>query len=164
MEIELDKDSLSRIAKEIDWGAVPPELSKLTLSPSFYLMQLVHKWEKNIREKLVGFDLTNTQFNLLASLIILTNDGKVITQMDLANFLKADKMMVSEVLRTLERKGFIIRENHPNDRRAKSLIVTDKGIGIFEVALKHAVEYDDQFFSILGDDKDEFIRMLKKFL
>lgn len=164
MEIELDKESLSRIVREINWEDVSPELGKLTLSPSFYLMQLVHNWEKQIREKLVDFDLTNTQFNLLASLIILTKDEKVITQMDLANFLKADKMMVSEVLRTLERKGFIVRENHPNDRRAKSLIVTDKGIGVFEVAVKHAVKFDEQFFSVLGDDKDEFIRMLKKFV
>ena len=86
------------------------------------------------------------------------------TQMDLAKYLKLDKMMVSEVLRTLEKKGYILRVNNPNDKRAKSLIVTDKGVKLNEMALEKALAIDRQFFAVLGDDKDEFVRMLKKFL
>lgn len=162
MERELDKDCLSRIAQEIDWEAVYPAIGKLSYSPSFFLMQAVQTMEKNIRELLVDFDLTKTQFNLLMGLIVLIKGGKVVTQVDLADFLKADKMMVSEVLRTLEKKGYIVREKYSGDRRAKSLVVTEKGLAIIEVALKHAVKFDEEFFSVLGDEKDDFIRLLKK--
>ena len=162
--MELDKERLFNITKEIDREAVSPELVKLTTSPSFYLKQVFHVWEKYLQENLNYFDLTKTQFSLLSSLVALTKDGRVVTQMDLANYLKADKMMVSEVLRALEWKGFIFREDHPDDRRAKSIAVTKKGIDIFEIAIREFVRFDEEFFSVLGDDKDEFIRILKKFL
>ncbi len=164
MEYEADKECWSDIAKEIDWGSAYPAVHKLTESPTYYLKQVVHLMQKTMRESLVDFDLTNTQFTLLMGLTVLTQKSKCVTQMDLANFLKLDKMMVSEVLRTLEKKGYILRVNNPNDKRAKSLIVTDKGVKLNEMALEKALAIDAQFFSVLGDDKDEFVRMLKKFL
>jgi DNA-binding MarR family transcriptional regulator len=164
MDHELDKESLYQIANEIDWDSSYPAVRKLTQSPTYYLKQVMHRMQKNMRESLVDFDLTNTQFTLLMGLMVLTQKNKCVTQMDLAKFLKLDKMMVSEVLRTLEKKGYIIRVNNPNDKRAKSLIVTDKGVKVNEIALEKALAIDEQFFSALGDDKDEFIRMLKKLL
>ncbi len=164
MDIDIDKECLSSIAREIDWEAVYPAIGKMTDSPSFYLMQVVHGLEKTIRRQLVDFDLTITQFSMLTSLMILTKNGTAVTQMDLANSLKADKMMVSQVLRTLEKKEYVIRENHPTDRRAKSLIVTEKGHMAIEVALKHAISLDEEFFSPLGEEKSDFIRLLKKLL
>ncbi len=164
MEYEADKECWSDIAKEIDWGSSYPAVHKLTESPTYYLKQVVHLMQKTMRESLVDFDLTNTQFTLLMGLTVLTQTRKCVTQMDLANFLKLDKMMVSEVLRTLEKKGYILRVNNPNDKRAKSLIVTDKGVKLNEMALEKALVIDARFFSALGDDKDEFVRMLKKLL
>ena len=164
MDIDLDEKCLSSIAKEIDWETVYPAIGKMTDSPSYYLMQVVHGLEKTVRRHLVDFDLTMTQFSLLISLMLLTKNGAAVTQMDLANSLKADKMMVSEVLRTLEKKGCVIRENHPTDRRAKSLIVTEKGLTTIEVALKQAISLDEEFFSPLGEEKSDFIRLLKKLL
>jgi DNA-binding MarR family transcriptional regulator len=73
-------------------------------------------------------------------------------------------MMVSDVLRTLERKGYVIRVNNPKDKRAKSLLVTEKGLKTAEKALEEALTIDDRFFSTLGDDREEFIRILKKLL
>jgi DNA-binding MarR family transcriptional regulator len=70
--------------------------------------------------------------------------------------------MVSEVLRTLEKKGYILREDHPTDKRAKSLAVTQKGIEIIDAAVKEAVIFDREFFSVIGEDREAFIRILKK--
>jgi DNA-binding MarR family transcriptional regulator len=162
MDMECDKDTLSQIASEIDWESFSPELRLLTGSPRFYLMKVVHRWQKQVREQLVDYDITSTQFTLLTSLMVMTKDGKVTTQADLSNFLKVDKMMVSDVLRTLEKKGYIVRESHPTDRRARSLVVTKKGLDLIEVTMKSAVSFDERFFAPLGDEKDDFIRMLKK--
>jgi DNA-binding MarR family transcriptional regulator len=162
MEYEADKECWSEIVE--GWGSAYPGVHKLTESPTYYLKQVVHLLQKTMRESLVDFDLTNTQFTMLMGLTALTQKSKCVTQMDLAKYLKLDKMMVSEVLRTLEKKGYILRVDNPNDKRAKSLIVTDKGVKLNEMALEKALAIDEQFFAVLGDDKEEFVRMLKKFL
>jgi DNA-binding MarR family transcriptional regulator len=162
MDKGLDHESLSRAAREIDWESFSPAVQKLIDSPSFHLNMVMHMWEKSLHEIVGDFDLTNTQFKMLVSLMVLTKDERIITQMDIAHLLEADKMMVSEVLRTLEKKGYVIRVSHPSDKRAKSLIVTKKGLEIVERAVQLAAEFDDKFFSPLGDEKDDFIRLLKK--
>jgi DNA-binding MarR family transcriptional regulator len=94
--------------------------------------------------------------------MILTRDQRIITQMDVANLTGADKMMVSEVIRKLEKKEYLIRASHPTDRRAKSLIVTQKGLDAVETAVQRAAKFDETFFSGLGDDLGSFTGMLKK--
>lgn len=164
MDSKVCKETFPFIGSDADWESISPKLHMLTSSPYFYLLQVVHKWQRSSRENFAEIDLTSTQFTLLTILVVLTKDGKVVTQTDLANFLKADKMMVSDVLRTLETKGYIVRKNHPTDRRAKSLIMTEKGITINEFAMKFAIQFNEQFFSPLGDEKEELIRLLKKLL
>ncbi|HMK46225.1 MAG TPA: MarR family winged helix-turn-helix transcriptional regulator [Methanocella sp.] len=162
MDINIDEECLSKIAREVDWNSVSPAIGKLAVGPSYQLLKVVHRLEKTLRKELMSFDLTNTQFSMLTSLMVLTKSGKIVTQMDLAKYLNADKMMVSEVLRTLEKKGHIIREQHPVDRRAKSLVVTEKGLTTIDVALKRALILEEGFYSVLGDEKDDLIRLLKK--
>lgn len=164
MDNKFDKKSLSDIAMTIDWDSISPSVSKMANSPTNYLCMAVSSMERRLREYLAGFDLTHTQLTVLMSLMILTKNGNTVTQRDMAIFLNMDKTMVSEVLRTLERKGYIVRKNHPNDNRAKSLIVTDKGLDITDVAANRAVEFNDNFFSALGDEKGDFVRMLKKLI
>jgi DNA-binding MarR family transcriptional regulator len=147
--------------REIEWESFSPSIQRLIDSPSYYLQVVVYRWEKGMQELLLDFDLTNTQFKILASLMFLTKDRQVITQMDVAKLMGADKMMVSEVIRTLEKKGYLVRADHPTDRRAKSLVVTEKGYDAVETAMQRAVRYDESFFSSLGNERESFQRMLK---
>lgn len=162
MFIDPGKETLSRVVQDADWSFMSPQVKKLVESPSFFLQMATYAWEKGLGELLADLDLTNTQFKMLASLVLLNKDRQVVTQMDIANRLGADKTMVSEVLRTLEKKGFIIREEHPLDRRAKSLTVTEKGFEVFEIAVKRAVEFNETFFAPLGKGRKQFTSMLKK--
>jgi DNA-binding MarR family transcriptional regulator len=162
MGIDQDEETISFNPRDIDWESFSPSVRKLTNSPSFYMGMVLHMWEKGLQGILADFDLTNTQFKLLASLMVLTKDQQIITQMDIAKLLNSDKMMVSEVLRTLEKKGYILRVSHPNDRRAKSLTVTEKGLEVVESAVQRAARFDETFFLPLGDERENFFRMLKK--
>jgi len=164
MDDDIGNDSFYCIGKDFDWESFFPSAHMLMESPGFYLLQVLNKLQKNMKENLADLDLTNTQFKLLIGLVVLTRGGKVFTQTGLANFLMLDKMMVSDVLRTLERKGYVIRVNNPKDKRAKSLLVTEKGLITAEKALEEALLINEGFFSVLGEDREEFIRMLKKFL
>ena len=161
MDIEIDEKLIHQATKGIDWKSFFPEIGKMMVSPSFYLMQAQRLHERKLRDLLIDFDLTETQFYLLISLMVLTKKGEVVTQMNLADFFDADKMLVSKVLRTLEKKKMVIRKKHPVDSRAKSLIVTKKGLEAIDNVLALVAKLDEEFFSAI-DNKDEFIEQLKK--
>lgn len=155
--------SEKEIEKEIDWEAIYPEITKILVSPGFYLLEAQHSHERKIRDLFVNFNLTRTQFDILIRLAVFTQTKKVVTQKDFADFFKIDKMLVSKVLRTLEKKEFVIREKHPYDKRAKSLVITKKGLATIEDVLKYVVKFDEEFFSVL-DNQDDFIMQLKKLI
>lgn len=101
-------------------------------------------------------DLTQTQFVLLAALGWLSKKGNAITQVDIANQSNADRMMVSKVLRTLEEKGFITRQEHETDTRAKTIRLTTNGEVVLQKAIIEIENADLDFFATLGNKLSSF--------
>ena len=66
--------------------------------------------------------LTPEQFMLID---LLWNQGEM-TQQELADQLHKDKNSVTKLVDAIERKGFVIRRQSRNDRRANTLLLTDK--------------------------------------
>ena len=85
------------------------------------------KWQRQIKKALDPLDITHTQFVLLASLAWLAKTKPTVTQIDIAHHSNTDKMMVSKVLRTLQAKGLVSRQEHETDTRAKTITLTDEG-------------------------------------
>lgn len=79
------------------------------------------------------------------------------TQVDVANNIGADKMMVSNVLRTLEKKGYITRNPTPYDSHAKLISLTSIIEDTIKKSLKIVENTDDKFFEKLGI-KEQFFR------
>ncbi len=129
-------------------------------SPGFSLWQVSSMWQRQINAGLKQFGLTHAQFVLLASLTWLASEEKPLTQVDLASHAKMDVMMASNVLRTLEEKGLILRKPHPTDTRAKSLTVTSKGLKLAEQAVQVVEKIDSSFFSPLGNNISGFNKQL----
>jgi DNA-binding MarR family transcriptional regulator len=59
-------------------------------------------------------------------------------------------MMVSKVLRTLEEKKFISRQEHHTDTRAKVIKLTAEGAKVLQKALTAVENADIEFFSMPG--------------
>ena len=129
-------------------------------SPGFSLWQVSSMWQRRINAGLKQFDLTHAQFVLLASMTWLAGGEKPLTQIDLASHAKMDVMMASNVLRTLEEKGLIVRNPHPTDTRAKSLAVTARGLKLAGQAVQAVEEIDRQFFAPLGGGVSSFNQQL----
>ena len=130
-------------------------------SPGFSLWQVSSMWQRQINAGLKPFDLTHAQFVLLASLMWLANEDKPLTQVDLANHAKMDVMMVSNVLRTLEDKGFVTRKPHPTDTRAKALSITGQGRKLATQTIGVVEKIDHDFFNSLGTDVKNFNKHLQ---
>jgi DNA-binding MarR family transcriptional regulator len=119
-------------------------------SPGLLLWQVTNRWQAAQRATLKAFGLTHVQFVLLASLTWLDAEGPV-TQKALADHAATDAMMTSQVLRALEKRGFVQRAPHPSDRRARALQVTPTGRQLANDAVVAVEACDRVYFAPLRD-------------
>lgn len=125
-------------------------------STGFLLWQVTNLWQREIKKALEPYGLTHSQFVLLASIHWLTLQKQVVTQILLSNHTKIDPMTTSTVLRTLQKKGFLQRQEHSTDTRAKTVELTVSGKKIIKKAVLTVEKFDTEFFSILGNKTQEF--------
>lgn len=137
--------------KEIDFHFKSPNDS-----PGYLLGQLTMLWQRKQKKVLDPLDLTQTQFALLAALGWLSKKSNTVTQVDIANQTNADRMMVSKVLRTLEDKRFITRQEHETDTRAKTIRLTTNGELVLQKAIIEIENADLDFFATLGTKLSSF--------
>jgi MarR family transcriptional regulator, organic hydroperoxide resistance regulator len=129
-------------------------------SSGFLLWQVTNLWQREIRKALEKFDLTHSQFVLMASIHWLSLHQQDVTQILLSSHTKIDPMTTSTVLRTLQSKGLIVRQEHATDTRAKTVALTDTGKKIIKQAVKAVEKFDREFFAVLGDKTTDFNRKL----
>ena len=125
-------------------------------SPGYLLGQLSMLWQRKQKRVLDPLDLTHTQFVMLAALAWLSRSSDSVTQVDIANQSNSDRMMVSKVLRTLEEKKFVTRQEHETDTRAKTIKLTAAGKVVLQKAIVQVENVDLDFFSILGTGISSF--------
>jgi DNA-binding MarR family transcriptional regulator len=111
-------------------------------SPGFLLWHVTLRWQREVTTTLKPLGLTHVQFVLLASTWWLNTHDEQPSQAALAAFASIDVKMVSQVIRTLERKGLITREIDSADTRARQLVVTEAGAALAPRAID-AVEAVD---------------------
>jgi DNA-binding MarR family transcriptional regulator len=128
-------------------------------SPGFLLWQVSNLWQRRLNAGLRQIGLTHVQFVLLAGVEWLNYNQENVTQVQLASHAKADVMMTSNVVRSLEKKGLITRETHPTDTRAKCLALTEAGREVLLKTVKIVDQIDSNFFSVL-DDRDSIFNAL----
>ena len=73
-------------------------------------------------------------------------------------------MTTSTVLRTLQTKGLIKRQEHETDTRAKTVGLTEIGLKNIKQAIKTVEQFDKTFFGSLGDETKEFNNKLNTLL
>lgn len=104
--------------------------------------------------------LTSTQFSVLD---VLYSKGPL-RICELIDTILATSGNMTVVIKNMEKKGWVIRESCPKDKRAYVVSLTPKGIDIIEQALPRHIESIEKVFSVLTEDERlELIRLLKKF-
>lgn len=87
------------------------------------LSGLIRVYSFRDRDRICCYDVSVTQSNALEALV---RQGPL-TLNELAAELYLEKSTTSRVVDALERKGYVARRTHPEDRRALLLDVTDAG-------------------------------------
>lgn len=76
---------------------------------------------------------------------------------------KVSKATTSQTLSSLERKGLVVMETSPSDKRVKYIRPTDKGKEVFFVFLEKYEKLDSLIVKgITNEEKKELIRILGK--
>lgn len=133
-------------------------------SSGFLLWPVTNLWQREIKKALEVYDLTHSQFVLLASTLWLMQQNESITQIVLSNHTKIDPMTTSTVLRTLQKKGLLQRQEHSTDTRAKTVELTSEGVEMAKLAVKTVEKFDHEFFQVLGHDTKAFNEKLNLLL
>lgn len=135
-------------------------VEKAEESSGFLLWQVTNLWQREIKKALEKYGITHSQFVLMASIHWLTIHKQEVTQIVLSAHTKIDPMTTSTVLRTLQQKGFLQRQEHLTDTRAKTVELTDEGKKIVKKAIVTVEKFDTEFFSILGNKTTELNKSL----
>lgn len=116
-------------------------------SPGFLLWQLTNQWQQQQRKALQPLGITHPQFVALAGILWLSNQNEQgPSQNQVAEFTQIDKMMMSDLVKTLLDKKLIERFRQLSDKRAYSLNLTDKGHQLTLKAIPLVEGVDTRFF------------------
>lgn len=129
----------------------------------YLLWQATMQWQRQMNRALYEVGLTHTQFVILMALAWLLRSSKNVTQKEIADHSKTDRMMVSKILRALQKNGLIERREHETDTRAKCVWLTDKGLDVLQKAISVKTNANEQFFENLSDRK-QFAEQLKRMI
>ncbi len=127
----------------------------------YLLWQTTMLWNRQMNRALDEVGLTHTQFVIMAALGWLLKKSTSVTQKEIAGFSNTDRMMVSKILRKLQKNELIERKEHEIDTRAKCVFLTDKGIDTLQKAIKIKTRANNLFFDKLSD-KQKFGNELRR--
>lgn len=137
------------------------------IAPGFLMWKLTHLWQRFMKSKLEKLELTHIQFALLKLLLNKSSSDdrkELITQSEIAHLTDMNVMMVSQVLRNLEKRNIIRRIPHPSDTRAKVVELTTEGEKLINEAFKIVQKANDEFFKPFEKDMPKITLFIKKIL
>lgn len=137
---------------------LPTRLPGPGKSPGFLLWKVSNAWQRRQRAALQAFDLTHSQFVLLATATWFSAE-ETLTQARLAQLSGVDAMTTSQVVRTLEAAQLLERRAHPSDPRAKAIFVTEAGRAKARKAIVAVEDTDAAFFEPLGTSTRRLVEM-----
>ena len=144
--------------KHIDFKFQQPEENM-----GYLIWQTTMRWQRQMNRALAEIGLTNTQFVILMAVAWQERQLAVVTQADIADHSNLDRMMVSKILRHLEKENYIARQTHPTDTRAKSVALTDAGATLLQEAIHIKNEANEVFFAGITD-REAFAEQLRQLL
>ena len=138
----------------------PFKHAKADDSAGFLLWKITALWQKKLAVVLAEYDITQTQYTILASLRWFEQQGEPTTQSHLAEHTKIDKMTLSKAIRKLEDAQLVSRQSSSSDSRATNVKFTAKGKKVIQAAIAAIENADDEFFFSLTAKQMETYKAL----
>ncbi len=121
-------------------------------SLGFLLWKASNRLQRLHAQCLTNLKVTPTQFSLMTCLVYLSQDGPV-TSSRLVRHSGMDKMVVSDLVKSLERKKLLVKKPNPKDGRSFLISPTALGVRITNSAVLKVEALDVVFFKKVGNLK-----------
>lgn len=109
------------------------------------------------------FDLTQSQFMLLVALVEMKSKGIKATQIELANASMVDVVSTSNLLKALESRGLVLKDQGSRDKRMRYLEITAEGERLVSESLTAVQQFDAQFFEpVTKNQLDAFLSVCRQ--
>lgn len=108
------------------------------------------------KEQFEGHDLTPQQFGLLG--FLWQEDG--ISQALLSAKSQIDRTTMGGLIDRLEKEGLVVRQAHPEDRRAYRICLTEKGKALQPELTPLALRAQEMFIARLTSDEVDTLKSL----
>lgn len=122
-------------------------------SPGFLLWKASNLHQRLQRKSLLELDLTPSQFSILACYFFLSSKYSSVTQATVCRHAGIDKMLISDLTKTLIKKNCLKKIANKEDRRSHSIKLTENGEAKCNQALKIIETLDAKFFARARDSK-----------
>lgn len=135
--------------------------SKPEQSPGFMLWQTTITWQRLIKTALESYGISHAQFVIMAVTLWLEEQHLPPIQTEIVNTTKLDKMTVSKSLKKLTSDMLMQRNEHKQDTRAKTVILTAKGRTLIKKLIPLVEQIDKQFFDAINkSEQKQFLTIL----
>ena len=94
---------------------------------------------------------------------LYNNQDRVICQKDVEREFSISRSTVTNILKLMEKKGYICRETVEHDSRLKRLVLLEKGMGLYETMRQMTAQINaDTTKGISDEELDTFFRVISK--
>ena len=104
-------------------------------------------------------ELTQGEYCVLVYLESCTEDA---TAVEIADEVSLTRPRITQIVSSLERRGFVTRTKDDHDKRKVNIRITEAGRGMVNTQRENALERHMNYLTYLGDDRDAFLRILEK--
>jgi len=118
---------------------------KKDTSVGYALTVTLNVLRKNFNKKIKQYDISSEQYGVLK----LVFETEKLTPTQIAELLKRDKATITRIIKSLEKKELIKKENINN--RSFNILLTKKGIKTLKEVEKIAINYHKKIFEEVGE-------------
>ena len=95
-------------------------------------------------------------------LLFLESLDQDTTAVEIADQVSLTRPRITQIVSSLERRGFVTREKDEFDKRKVNIRITDEGRRVVNEQREQTVENHMRYLAKLGDDSEAFLRILEK--
>jgi DNA-binding MarR family transcriptional regulator len=139
---------------------LPSRVAGPAESPGFLLWKISNAWQRKLRQALQPFDLTHSQFVILATATWFSA-LETVTQTRLAELSGVDPMTTSQLVRKLQAASLLERHDHPGDPRANTVVVTTAGRKKAREAIVAVEDADAAFFLPVASNMPTLVELFR---
>jgi DNA-binding MarR family transcriptional regulator len=156
------RDSVDAVLDQ--WGRERPDLPVAPVGVVSRLARVRTHLDVALAEVFAGFDLTPADFQVLVTLRRVGSPFRL-GQARLMDTLGLTSGTVSVRLARLERRGVVVREPDPEDKRSSTVRLTGEGLELFDrIAPLHLAGEDQLLSALTPDEQTQLADLLRKLL